>query len=154
MLTTDIKKSIDTCVLCWLATVDKDQQPNVSPKEMFTYLDDHTLLIANIASPNSVRNIAQQPKVSVSFVDVFTQKGFKLKGEAKLITKEDASFAAKAKRFAYLFSYKYPIQCVIEIKVTKVDSILAPNYWLFPDSTTEQSQIEGAMKTYGVKPAE
>ena len=80
MLTTDIKKSIDTCVLCWLATVDKDQQPNVSPKEMFTYLDDHTLLIANIASPNSVRNIAQQPKVSVSFVDVFTQKGFKLKG--------------------------------------------------------------------------
>jgi uncharacterized protein len=151
MLNADIKKSIDTCVLCWLATVDENQQPNVSPKEMF---DDHTLLIANIASPNSVRNIAQQPKVSVSFVDVFTQKGFKLKGEAKLISKEDDSFAAKAKRFADLFSDKYPVQCVIEIKVTKVDSILAPNYWLFPDSTTEQSQIEGAMKTYGVKPAE
>ena len=154
MLNADIKKSIDTCVLCWLATVDEDQQPNVSPKEMFTYQDDHTLLIANIASPNSVRNITRQPKVSVSFVDVFTQKGFKLKGEAKLITKEDASFAAKAKRFADLFSDKYPVQCVIEIKVTKVDPILAPNYWLFPDTTTEQSQIEGAMRTYGVRPAE
>ena len=84
----------------------------------------------------------------------FTQKGFKLKGEAKLITKEDASFAAKAKRFADLFSDKYPVQCVIEINVTKVDPILAPNYWLFPDTTTEQSQIEGAMRTYGVRPAE
>lgn len=154
MLNADIKKSIDTCVLCWLATVDENQQPNVSPKEMFTYQDDHTLLIANIASPNSVRNITRQPKVSVSFVDVFTQKGFKLKGEAKLITKEDASFAAKAKRFADLFSDKYPVQCVIEIKVTKVDPILAPNYWLFPDTTTEQSQIEGAMRTYRVRPAE
>jgi uncharacterized protein len=152
MLTTDIKKSIDTCVLCWLATVDENQQPNVSPKEMFTYLDDHTLLIANIASPNSVRNIAQQPKVSVSFVDVFTQKGFKLKGEAKLITKEDDSYTAKAKRLTDLFSDKFPIQSVIEIRIIKVDPIQAPSYWLFPDNTTEQSQIEGAMKTYGVKP--
>jgi predicted pyridoxine 5'-phosphate oxidase superfamily flavin-nucleotide-binding protein len=152
MLNTDIKKSIDTCVLCWLATVDENQQPNVSPKEMFTYLDDHTLLIANIASPNSVRNIAQQPKVSVSFVDVFIQKGFKLKGEAKLITRDADSYAAKAKRLTDLFSDKFPIHSVIEITITKVNLIQAPSYWLFPDSTTEQSQIEGAMKTYGVKP--
>lgn len=152
MLTSDIKKSIDTCVLCWLATVDENLQPNVSPKEMFTYLDDQTLLIANIASPNSVRNIAQQPKVSVSFVDVFTQKGFKLKGEAKLITRDADSYAAKAKRLTDLFLDKFPIHSVIEITITKVDLIQAPSYWLFPDSTTEQSQIEGAMKTYGVKP--
>ncbi len=152
MLTTDIKKSIDTCILCWLATVDENQQPNVSPKEMFTHLDDHTLLIANLASPSSVRNIAQQPKVSVSFVDVFIQKGFKLKGEAQLITKEDSSYAVNAKRLTDLFSDKFPIQSIIEIKVTKVDTIQAPSYWLFPNSTTEQSQIEGAMKTYGVKP--
>ncbi len=38
MLTSDIKKYIDQSVLCWLATVSKDGIPNVSPKEIFTYL--------------------------------------------------------------------------------------------------------------------
>lgn len=152
MLTPDLKQAIDQAVLCWLATSSTDHEPNVSPKEMFTHLDDETLLIAHIASPNSVRNIVQNPKVCVSFVDVFTQKGFKLKGEAKLIAKNEPDFAAKAKRLTDLFSDKFPIQTLIEIHVSSVNRILAPSYVLFPKTTTEQSQIAGAMRTYQVKP--
>jgi len=97
MLTEEIKKYIDKSVLCWLATCNKDGEPNVSPKEMFTWQDEQTLLIAHIASPNSVANIRNNPNVCVSFVDVFVQKGFKLKGRARIIEKEHDAFPQKVK---------------------------------------------------------
>ena len=150
MLTSEVKKYIDKSILCWLATCNKEHEPNVSPKELFTYQDDTTLLIANIASPNSINNIKDNPNVCVSFVDIFIQKGFKLKGNAKIIDKNDDGFEAKVKPLTDLFTDKFPIKSVIEIKVTQVDIIKAPSYFLFPD-TTEKSQVESAMRTYKVK---
>ena len=151
MLTEQVKKYIDSCVLCWLATCDQDLMPNVSPKEMFTYQDDTTLLIAHLASPNSINNIKVNPNVCVSFVDVFIQKGYKLKGTARIIEKTDSSFSEKAKPLINLFTDQFPILSVIEITVNKVDTIQAPSYFLFPETTTEASQIAGALATYGVR---
>jgi len=153
MITTEVKKYIDKSVLCWLATSNKENEPNVSPKEMFTFQDDNILLIANIASPNSIKNIKENPNVCVSFIDVFVQKGFKIKGVATLINKNTDDFNTKVKPLTDLYSDKFPILSVIEIKATQVETIQAPSYFLYED-TTEESQIESAMKTYKVKPIE
>lgn len=150
MLDDDVKKYIDNSVLCWLATCSKDAMPNVSPKEMFTYENDDTLLIAHIASPNTVSNIRENPNVCVSFVDVFVQKGYKLRGTAKMIYKNDDAFHIKVKSLTKLFSDKFPVKAIIEIKVTEVSRIIAPSYSLFPAVTTEESQIKSALLTYRV----
>lgn len=150
MLTTEIKNYIDRSVLCWLATCNNKMQPNVSPKEMFRSHDDQTLLIAHIASPVSVKNILENPLVCVSFVDVFVQKGFKLIGSATLIYPADESFALKAGPFRQKYGTDYPIRCLIEVKVARVERIMAPNYQLFP-GTTEEDQITQALRTYGVR---
>lgn len=152
MLSQEVKKYIDKSVLCWLATVNKRNEPNVSPKEMFTYSDDETIIIAHIASPNSVKNILGNPNVCISFIDVFIQKGFKVNGKARLIYKDDVEFISKAKPIIDIFTDMFPIKAIIEIQVIKVEKIQAPSYFLFPESTTEQSQIESAYKTYKVKP--
>lgn len=149
MLNDDIKKYIHQSVLCWLATCDADNFPNVSPKEMFTFSEDNTLLIAHLASLNSIENIKSNPKVSVSFIDIFVQKGYKLKGVASIIDKNDLAFTQKVQPLIDLFTDKFPIKAVIEIVVTKVETIQAPSYFLYSE-TTEESQIAGAMKTYGV----
>jgi len=153
MINNEVKNYIDRSVLCWLATSNSENEPNVSPKEIFTWLDDTTVLIANVASPNSVNNIKDNPNVCVSFVDVFIQKGFKLKGIATLVDKADDDFREKVKPLTDLFTDQFPIKGVIEIKVTKVAKIQAPSYFLYPE-TTEQSQIASAMRTYKVKPIE
>ncbi|MFI0492249.1 pyridoxamine 5'-phosphate oxidase family protein [Flavobacterium sp.] len=149
MLDETIIKYINQSVLCWLATSDKDNFPNVSPKEMFTYKGNDTLIIANIASPNSINNISENTNVCVSFVDVFVQKGFKIKGLANIIFKNDADFDLKVKPLIALYSDKFPISAVIEIKVQKVESIQAPSYFLFPE-IKENQQIESALETYKV----
>lgn len=151
MITEEVKKYIQQSVLCWLATCNSKGEPNVSPKELFTYRDEQTLLIAHLASPNSVKNIEENNQVCVSFVDVFVQKGFKLKGIATLVSKSDPSYKERIKPLIDLYSDIYPIQALIEIKVVSVSPIIAPNYYLNKD-TTEASQIENAMKTYNVKP--
>ena len=71
--------------------------------------------------------------------------------QPSLIDKVDESFKLKVKPLTDLFTDKFPIKTVIEIKITKVETIQAPGYFLYPD-TTEQSQIESAMKTYKVTP--
>jgi hypothetical protein len=150
VLTDEVKKYISKTVLCWLATCDKHQIPNVSPKEIFTYKDDHTLLIANLASPKSIQNIGDNKNVCVSFIDIFVQKGFKINGVAQIINKEDESFMSFVKPLTDLFTDQFPIQSVIVVKVTNVEKIVAPSYWLYKE-TTEASQIDSAMKTYQLK---
>jgi hypothetical protein len=151
MITDEVKEYIDKSVLCWLATSNKQNEPNVSPKEIFTYKDDRTVLIANVASQNSVNNIKDNPNVCVSFVDVFVQKGFKLKGTAVLIDQNDPRYIEKVKPLTDLFTDEFPIKTVIEIEIVKVDKIQALSYFLYPDRT-EQFQIENAMRVYKVKP--
>ncbi len=150
MFTPEVIRYIEESVLCWLATSDKDNFPNVSPKEMFTHFEDNKILIANIVSPNSVANILENSNVCVSFVDVFVQKGFKIKGQAKIIYKEDADFGIKAKPLVALYSDKFPISAVIEITVQKIASIQAPSYFLFSE-ITEEMQIKSAIDTYKIK---
>lgn len=154
MLNPIVMESIEKSVLCWLATVDAEGIPNVSPKEMFLAKDEKTLLIAHIASPNSVNNILTNPNVCVSFVDVFAQKGFKLKGVATILTDADKDFTQNQELiYSQLGGRAFTIKAVIAVNVIEVQSILAPSYWRFPD-TTEASQREAAMKAYGVKPVE
>ena len=81
-LKSDLKEMASRSVLCWLATVDVYGRSNLSPKEVFVVADETHIVIANIASPQSAKNIRANSHVCLSFVDVFVQKGFKVTGSA------------------------------------------------------------------------
>lgn len=152
MLDTSVQQAMKASVLFWLATCDAAGQPNVSPKEVVVALDAEHLLIAHIASPRSVRNLADNPKVCVSFVDVFTQKGHKVVGTASVIAPSDPRFAQMEPLLLAKTHGKFPIQALILVKVQASEPIVAPSYQLFPD-TTEAMQVASAMRTYGVMPS-
>lgn len=150
MLTQAIKNAVGKSVLCWLATSTLDGQPNVSPKEIFTYADSDKIVIANIASPNTLRNVKVNPKVCVSFIDVLVQKGFQVKGYAVVMTKADDRFANYHDLLYKLSGPDFPFSSIFEITIEQVKPILAPKYILFPE-TTEAMQIASAKKTYGLE---
>ncbi len=152
LLNEHIREAARRSVLCWLATVDAEGQPNVSPKEVWAVFDDQHVVVANIASPVSARNIAQQPQVCLSFVDVFVQKGFKLAGEAREVRAADPEFAAWAAPLLAVVGQRFVIHSVLVMRVTAVAPIVAPSYRFYPAETTEASQVEAAMRAYGVLP--
>ncbi|MEM6895598.1 MAG: pyridoxamine 5'-phosphate oxidase family protein [Bacteroidota bacterium] len=148
MLTSEVKQYIDQSVLCWLATAATDHMPNVSPKEVFTFFDDQHLIVANIASPKSVKNIKVNPKVCVSFIDILVQKGFQLKGVATIASKKDEGYSEMEAKLLEITQGNYPFSTITKIKVEEIRPIIAPKYHLYPD-TTEGQQIESAKKAYG-----
>jgi predicted pyridoxine 5'-phosphate oxidase superfamily flavin-nucleotide-binding protein len=150
LLGAEVVDAAQRSVLCWFSTVDRDGQPNVSPKEIFAVFDDRHLVVANIASPTTVRNIALSAKVCVGFVDVFVQKGFKVLGVARNLAPSDPTFATWAAPLARLAGPRFPIHSVIVVQATAVEPIVAPSYRLYPSETTEQSQVAAALCTYGV----
>ena len=149
-----VREAASRSVLCWLATVDAEGQPNVSPKEIWTITDDAHVVVANIASPLSARNIAHQPKVCLSFVDVFVQKGFKLVGTARAVRAADPEFSEWAAPLLSMVGQRFVIHSVLVIRVTSVAPIVAPSYRFYPDETTEASQVASGMRTYNVQASE
>ena len=148
MLTSKVRKSIRESVLCWLATVDESGMPNVSPKEMFVGYGKEKVLIANIASPESIQNVKINPNVCVSFVHVFKQKGFKLKGTARIIETGDSEFELYEEHLRALGGDEFEIKSIFEMTIARSATIVAPSYWVFSE-TTEESQVANALKTYG-----
>ncbi len=147
-LTAEIKHYIDQSVLCWLATVSSKGIPNVSPKEIFNYYGSHHIIVANIASPQTVRNIKQNKNVCVSFIDILVQKGFQIKGNAEIINKTDLEFHKMEKILTKMTGGKFPFSTITRILVEQAKPIIAPKYLLYPE-TTEIEQINRAKKSYG-----
>ena len=146
-LTAEIKNYIDKSVLCWLATASKENVPNVSPKEIFTYYKTNSIIVANIASPQTVKNIKQNKKVCISFIDILVQKGFQLKGEAHILEKTHPEFEDLNNILQKLTAGKFPFSTITKITVKKCKPIIAPKYILYPE-TSEEEQIESAKKLY------
>jgi hypothetical protein len=147
-LTIEIKKYLERSVLCWLATVSSENEPNVSPKEIFNYYGTDKIIIANIASPRTVQNIEQNEKVCLSFIDILVQKGFQVKGKAKIIKKSSADFPEMESVLTKMTGGHFPFSTITEITVERVKPIIAPRYVFYPE-TTEAEQIENAKKVYG-----
>lgn len=149
-LTQELKKFIQDSVLCWLATASSENIPSVSPKEVFTHFGEQYIIIANIASPQSIRNIQENSQVCVSFIDIFVQKGFQVKGKAQIIKNSDGNYKAMEAKLLNITQGKFPFSSITQIQIEKTKAIIAPKYILYPD-TTEAQQIKSAMETYQVK---
>ncbi|KQW29776.1 hypothetical protein ASE36_13375 [Rhizobium sp. Root274] len=146
-----LRVDIAGSVLCWLATADAGGRPNVSPKEIFAALGDDQLLIADIASPVSVANVAVNPQVCVSFIDIFRQRGFKVEGRAHLVERDNPRFAEVGAELLRMAGPDFPIRAAIVVEIEKVSRIWAPSYRLFPERS-EAERMQAAFDAYGVEP--
>lgn len=112
-----MRTDIANSVLCWLATVDADGTPNVTPKKIFSSFGDDRIVVADIAFSNTVRNIRAHPAVCVSFIDVFRQRGFKVTGQAVIIGPDDTDFSIVGARLLQMGAMIFP------------SAILSPSRW-------------------------
>ena len=69
MLTPDMKRIIEEQRLGFVATAAADGTPNVSPKGTFVVLDDVTIAFGGIRSPGTIRNLRDNARIEVNFVE-------------------------------------------------------------------------------------
>ncbi|UWX55248.1 pyridoxamine 5'-phosphate oxidase family protein [Maribacter litopenaei] len=131
-LSEEVKRCMSKSVLCWLATASRDNLPNVSPKEIFALYQEDRIIVANIASPRTVKNIKENPQVCISFPDILVQKGFQVKGRAEIIKKSNPDFPAMEGILTQMTEGKFPFATITKITVDQIKPIIAPRYLLYP----------------------
>ena len=86
ILTADMKRMITSEFgTCFVATVSPDGKPNLSPKGTLEVLDDNHLAFCEIRSPNTRRNLEQNPNIEINIVDMLSRKGYRFKGRAEVL---------------------------------------------------------------------
>ena len=150
MITPEVARSMEESVLCWLATVSETGVPNVSPKEAFLHDGQGRILVANIASPVTVKNIEAVEQVCISFVNVFVQKGYKIQGRARVYRSGETGFEERHGKLTEKIGTRFPILSVIEIEPKSIAEIIAPSYRLYPESR-EEDRIRESWEAYQVE---
>ncbi len=126
ILTTEIKEFVKKQKLGFVATVCPDGTPNLSPKGTTTVWDDEHLVFADIHSPGTINNLLNNPSVEINIVDIFTRKGYRFKGNGKVISK--GSLFEEAVSFYKDAGAKYTIKNIVLIKIEQILPLASPVY--------------------------
>jgi hypothetical protein len=127
MLTADMKRIVAEQKLGFVATVNADGTPNLSPKGTMQVLDDEHLVFAEIRSPGTMANIARSPAMEINFVNPFSRKGYCFKGTARAVAKGTPEFTTLVARYpASLLVERY--RGFVVMRVTAAAPLISPAY--------------------------
>jgi predicted pyridoxine 5'-phosphate oxidase superfamily flavin-nucleotide-binding protein len=83
-LTAEMKEMLGK-QLTFVATADREGTVNVGPKGSTIIVDDDTLAYAESAGDKTLRNLQQNPRISVLIFDLEKRVGYQFKGNTELI---------------------------------------------------------------------
>ena len=126
MITSEIKNFLNTQKLGYVATVSSDGLPNVSPKGTIIAWASEILAFADIRSPDTVKNLQNNPNVEINVIDPLLRKGYLFKGVARLIN--------SGLQYDEILQYyrdngiTSPINAIILVDVSCVSDVISPLY--------------------------
>ena len=122
----DMRRVVDEQRLSFVATVNPDGTPNLSPKGSARVWDDDHLLFADIRSPNTIRNLEQRPATEINVVDPVSRKGYRFRGIAEVLR----SGVVYDRALAYLRArgVEAPIKAIVMVRVNQASAVISPAY--------------------------
>ena len=151
ILTDDMKRVITEQRLGFVATVGADGTPNLSPKGTMVVLDDDHILFGDLRSPGTIANLRANPAVEVNFVDPFARTGYRFKGRAAYVARDESGFADLAPLFAHWGALAEGIKGIVRIKVERALPLSSPAYDY--GATETQLRQEWARHFETIRPA-
>jgi len=150
-ITQEMRECIAATSLCYAATVNPDGTPNLSPKATLRAVDDEHIAFANIASPNTARNLKLNPAIEINIVDIFLRRGFRFAGTARLFEPGSPEYERFAAETWARIGGDYPIYEVVMVKVETAREVRSPGYDYagFGDDDSIRATY---YKAYGVQP--
>ena len=125
--------------LGFVATVTPGGRPSVSPKGTFLTLDEKTIAFGEIRSPGTISNLSHQPELEVNFVDPFTRKGARLRGEAQILRRGTEEFARLIPQWAAVWGdLAERINAIVRVPVREIKPLSTPPY---DEGATEEEMI-------------
>lgn len=128
MLSAELKAIIAGNPLGFVATVNADGTPNLSPKGTFIILDDAHLAFGHIRSPRTIANLSRQPAVEINFLDVLARKAARVTGIAEIVERGAPGFDALYAAFESWGEYAKIMKALVRVRITRAVLVLSPAY--------------------------
>jgi predicted pyridoxine 5'-phosphate oxidase superfamily flavin-nucleotide-binding protein len=146
----DAEAVIKRAILSFVATVNEDGTPNLSPKASLT-VRNGVLYFADIASPSTIRNLKRNPAVEINVIDIFERRGYRFKGHASILPPGDDEYSIIADRVRATNGLEYPVDHVVRIETISITPQLSPAH-VFAQPARSQDEIRNTYyQKYGVK---
>jgi len=126
VITSEIKDFLNLQKLGYVATVASDGKPNISPKGTIIGWDSQTLAFADIRSPDTMKNLKDNPSVEINVIDPLIRKGYLFQGTAKII--EDELLYQEILNYYRDNGIKSPINSIVLVKVSNISDVTSPLY--------------------------
>ncbi len=127
-ITQEVRDFLEREHLGFFATVCPDGTPNLSPKGLTFVLDDDHLVIGEVRSPQTRKNLESNPCAEINVVDIIARKGYRFKGTCEIVS-SGAQFD-KLAAFVRERGARSTIQSVIVMTVERVLPLVSPAYEL------------------------
>jgi predicted pyridoxine 5'-phosphate oxidase superfamily flavin-nucleotide-binding protein len=127
VLTEDAQRVVEEQRLSFVATVNDDGTPNLSPKGTIAVLDDGHLAFADIRSPRTIHNLRRRPAVEINVVDPIGRKGYRFRGTATVIDQGEA-FDELLAFYREDRGSENEIQAVVVMRVAQAEEVISPAY--------------------------
>ena len=148
MLNDDMKTIIKRSNLSFVATINQDGSPNLSPKSTLRPFDDNSLIFANLASPGTIENLHRNSQTEINCIDVFSRRGYRFTGNATVYSPGDDIYNEFNQTILLELGTSTKVHDAVLIKLTSVSPILSPAY--DNPSCTEEKLRETYFRKYGV----
>ena len=125
-ISTFIEKFLDEQKLGYVATASAKGVPNVSPKGTIIVWDKTTLAFADIRSPNTMKNLEENPNLEISAIDPLLRKGFRFKGTSTIL-KDGPEYDDLLNDYRKR-GIKSPIRAIVLVNISEISEVISPLY--------------------------
>ena len=126
MITREIKNFLNLQKLGYVATVSSDGKPNISPKGTIIGWSSETLAFADIRSPDTMKNLIDNPNVEINVIDPLLRKGYLFQGTVRIL--QDGTLYREILNHYRQNGIKSPINSIILVDVSCVSDVISPLY--------------------------
>jgi len=141
-ITQDIKNFLKQQKLGFVATINENNTPNLSPRGTIFGWDAEHIIFADIKSPQTTMNLENNHVVEINVINPITRRGYLLSGTATILK--------DGQEFSEMLSYykeqgiQSKIAAVAKVKVDDIHEITSPLY----DLGYSEEEIKEKWKKY------
>ena len=128
MFTAEMQSIITTHSCGFVATIDGDGRPAVSPKATFVVVDDRNIACGNIRSPGTARNLRASPSCEICFLDPLARKAVRVRASGKVVPRASADQALVTKFEQAWADYLPHMTGFFVFDVSEAELVLSPAY--------------------------
>ena len=145
MITQEIKDFLNLQKLGYVATVSSDGTPNLSPKGTIIGWNSDNLAFADIRSPDTMKNLQENPNVEINVIDPLLRKGYLFQGKARIVN--DMKLHEEILRYYRKNGIKSVINSIVMVDVSNVSEVTSPLY----DMGVSELEIKSKWKEHFAK---